>query len=113
MFSMNNAKITRSKESNKGASMSELDSWDIEKIIWYLGCESRRRPPHNLNVTFIDRDTEASASSAGRSRDRPFFGHTISFGSRELFVKWIAAMLVAEHGSDLLPPDTLLNIDDD
>ncbi len=120
MFSMNNAKITRSKESTKsgGTSLSELESWDIERIIWYLGCESKRKAPHNLNVTFIDRDPEGASSSAAasaleRSRERPYFGRTISFSSRELFVKWIAAMLVAEHGQDLLAPDTLLNIDDD
>ncbi len=116
MFSMSNAKITRSKEStsksNSGNNgLAEIECWDIEKIIWYVGCEAKRRPPSNLNVTFIDRKCEGSAVE--RSRDRPFFGRTISFASRELFVKWMAAMLVAEHGADIAAADTLLNIDDD
>ena len=48
-----------------------------------------------------------------RNKERPHFGRTLSFESRELFIRWVAAMLVAEHQTDILPPDTLLNIEDD
>ena len=59
LFSVNNARITRSKEGKKGTGLSvEVESWDIEKIIWYFGCEKRRQPqpPFNLNITFIEKD---------------------------------------------------------
>ncbi len=117
LFSVSNARITRSKVNSVSADEAAIESWDIEKIVWYLGCEARRRPPHNLNVTFIERDggaSAAAASSARRSRERPHFGRTLSFSSRELFVRWLAAMLVAEHGADLSPPDnSLLDIEED
>lgn len=120
-FSMNNARITRSKEtktsttsnvSNSGSSL-ELDSWDIEKIIWYLGTETRRQPPSNLNVTFIEKKGDNLVGKVERSKDKPHFGRTISFTNRDLFIKWLAAMLVAEHQTDILPTETLLNLDDD
>lgn len=106
-FSMNNAKLTRSKELKNGT-MSELDSWDIEKIIWYFGCEMRRQAPFNFNITFIEKEVIEE-----RSKDKPFFGRTISFGNRELFVKWVAAMMVAEHQNNIMPPQQLLTIEDD
>ncbi len=115
---MNNAKITRSKESGSGkdgaggtgsgGTAVEVETWDIERIIWYFGCENKRLPPSNLNVTFIERDVPVE-----RSKERPHFGRTISFASRELFIKWVAAMLVAEHQTDIVPPETLLNIEDE
>jgi len=111
LFSVNNARITRSKEGKKGTGLSvEVESWDIEKIIWYFGCEKRRQPqpPFNLNITFIEKD-----QGVVRNKERPHFGRTLSFESRELFIRWVAAMLVAEHQTDILPPDTLLNIEDD
>jgi hypothetical protein len=108
LFSMNNAKITRSKESKGGLTAVEVDSWDIEKIIWYFGCESKRQAPSNLSVTFIERDQPVE-----RTKDRPYFGSAINFPSRELFIKWVAAMLVAEHQSDIVPAETLLNIEED
>lgn len=76
----------------------------------YFGSDlgKRQAPPYNLNITFIDRGAKVE-----RTKDRPFFGWTISFPSRDLFVKWVGAMLVAEHQSDISPPETLLNINDD
>lgn len=106
-FSMSNARLTRSRET-KGGNTQEIESWEIERIIWYFGCEARRQAPSNLSVTFIEKEAEVV-----RTKDRPFFGKTISFASRELFIKWVAAMLVAEHQSDIMPPETLLNIDED
>ena len=104
---MNNAKLTRSKEQKSGAS-SELNTWDIEKIIWYFGCEARRSAPYNFNITFIEKDTVME-----RSKERPFFGRTISFASREFFIKFVASMIVAEHQNNVNPPELLLHIEDD
>ena len=94
MLSMSNARITINKTEDL-----ELASWPIEEISWYLGCESKRHPPNSLNVTFIHPRNEPVI----RSKERPFFGRTISFESREFYIKWIAAMLVAEFANDLKP----------
>lgn len=94
MLSMSNARITINKSEDV-----ELASWPIEEISWYLGCESKRHPPQSLNVTFISRD-----DTVLRSKDRPYFGRTVSFESRDFYIKWIAAMLVAECANDLRPP---------
>ena len=86
--------------------LSEVDSWPIEDIWWYFGCEPKRQAPFHYNLTFITKEEKVE-----RTKDRPFFGHTISFENRELFTKWVAAMLVAEHSSDIIPPPQLLLID--
>ena len=106
-ISMSNARLTRSRET-RGGGTQEVESWAVESIVWYVGCESRRQPPHALNLTFIERERPVE-----KTKERPHFGKTLSFPSRELFVKWIAAMMVAEHGGDIRPPETLLNIDED
>eukprot|EP00094_Tigriopus_californicus_P000706 TCALIF_00684-PA protein Name:"Similar to Arap2 Arf-GAP with Rho-GAP domain, ANK repeat and PH domain-containing protein 2 (Mus musculus)" AED:0.13 eAED:0.13 QI:0/0.6/0.5/0.83/0.8/0.66/6/1747/1221 len=106
-FSVNNAKITRRKELKNGETQ-EMDSFDIEKIIWYLGCEVKKHAPSNYNVTFIEKDGKVE-----RTKERPYFGRIISFSSRELYIKWIAAMLVAEHQNDIIPSVLLLNLGED
>jgi hypothetical protein len=73
----------------------------------YFGCESKRKAPFNLNLTFVERDKPVE-----RTKDQPHFGRTISFESREFFVKWLAAMMVAEHsGAAARSPPALLVID--
>jgi hypothetical protein len=107
---MNNARLTCTRElkskGNSAPSTVEVGSWPIEEICWYLGCESKRKAPFNLNVTFIDRGQPVE-----RTKDRPHFGRTISFESREFFVKWIASMLVAEHAYNVQSTQALLVID--
>ena len=106
-YSMSNARITRSRELKNGQS-AEVESFEIERIIWYFGAETKRHAPYNFNVTFIMKEEPVE-----RSKERPFFGRTLSFGSRELFIKWVAAMLVAEHNNDIIHPETLLDIEED
>ena len=36
------------------------------------------------------------------AQETPLFGRVLSFGSRELFTKWMAALLVAEYGTDIV-----------
>ena len=71
---------------------------------WYLGAEARRSSPSNLNITFIPRNEPV------RTKESPLFGRLLSFHSRELFTKWIAALLVAEFDSDLSAPPSLVSI---
>ncbi len=124
-FSVNNAKITRCREhkssaggatsdNSNGSGVVQIESWDIEKVIWYIGCDPRRPqpPPYNLNVTFIEKGEDEKTTKRTKERSH-YFGRTISFPSRELFVKWVAAMLVAEYPNNMVPQENLLNIDDD
>ena len=102
-----NARIVCTKP-REGAndSLGEVDSWPIEDIWWYFGCEPKRQAPFHFNLTFISKQENVE-----RNKDRPYFGNTISFETRDLFTRWIAAMLVSEHSSDLQPPPQLLLID--
>ena len=105
MLSMSNARLTINKNEQ------ELISWPIEDISWYLGSEQKRQPPFSLNMTVIHRNENVI-----RSKDRPHFGHTVSFESRDFYIKWIASMLVAEHVNNLHPcnqiqEDSLVLID--
>ncbi len=99
-LTLKNLKLTVYKSED-----SEVGSWPIEEITWYLGAEPKRHPPHSLNISFIQR-----GEAVQRNRDRVHFGHTISFESHESYVKWIAAMMVAEHSCDLRPAEKLLDI---
>ena len=104
LFSIARANITCYKEDSKTGLASELAAWPVEDHTWYLGCEHKRGPPYNLNITFINKNGEL------RSKESPMFGRVMSFSSRELFVKWIAALLVAEFDKDLLPPPSLVDL---
>ena len=95
LFSIARANITCYKEDSKTGLTSEMAAWPVEEQTWYLGCEPRRNPPYNLNITFINKNSEV------RSKESPMFGRVMSFSSRDLFVKWIAALLVAEFDKDL------------
>ncbi len=97
MLSMSNARLTINKTEDV-----ELASWPIEDVSWFLGCETKRHPPHSLNMTFILRGHQSNCARSS------FFGRTISFESRDFYIKWIAAMLVAEYPNDLIIPEEKL-----
>jgi hypothetical protein len=106
-FSISNARLVCSKVAEgNNSSLSEIDSWPIEDIWWYFGCEPKRQAPFHFNLTFISKENNVE-----RNKERPYFGHTISFEYRELFTKWIASMLVAEYSNDITPPPILLSIE--
>ena len=67
-----------------------------------LGCEKKRNAPHSLNLTFISKHEPV------RTKETPLFGRVLSFSSRELFTKWLAALLVAEYGTDIVQNNLLL-----
>jgi len=104
LFSVSKAAITYYREEKTGIP-TELGAWPVEETSWYLGSEPKRGAPYNLNITFISKKEEV------RTKEQPLFGRVMSFSSRELFVKWIAALLVAEHQSDIAAPPPLLNLD--
>jgi len=104
LFSVAKANITYYKEEKTGIP-TELGAWPVEDINWYIGSEPKRGAPFNLNITFIPKNEDI------RTKESPLFGRVMSFNSRELFVKWIAALLVAEHQNDLAPPPSLVMID--
>jgi len=101
LFSVSSASITCYKEDKNGQT-SEFNAWPVEDIIWYIGCEKKRSTPHPLNLTFI------SKLEPVRSKETPFFGRVLSFTSRELFTKWIAALLVAEYGTDIVQSNLVI-----
>ncbi|QQP38474.1 Uncharacterized protein FKW44_019052, partial [Caligus rogercresseyi] len=99
LFSMSNAKVTYYKIGGG----TEMGSWPIEDLKWYMGSEERRKSPCKLNITFIEKDVPVC-----RSKERPYFGHTIAFEQAEDFISWIAAMLVAEHPNNVCVPASLI-----
>lgn len=119
-FSVSNAKLVCSRSnggqtattappassgSSPTTSPVEVGSWAVEKIWWYFGCEVGRSYSR-LNLTFIERDRPMV-----RTKERPHFGHTISFESHEFFIKWVAALIVAEHPNDAGLKPRLLMLD--
>ena len=102
LFSVAKANITYYREEKTGIP-TELGAWPVEDINWYIGSEPKRGAPNNLNITFIPKNEQI------RTKESPMFGRVMSFNSRELFIKWIAALLVAEHQNDLGQPPSLVS----
>ena len=93
------------QEDAKTGQTSEVGAWPVEEQAWYLGAEAKRCPPHPLNLTIV------TNSGQIRSRESPLFGRVLSFSSHELYVKWIAALLVAEFDSNIAPtPPPLIDV---
>ena len=103
LFRMSNASIVCSKNTSGSDCDTSCKSWPIEEIWWYFGCEQRRQPPHRLNLTFFEK-----TRSMERTKSQPLFGNVISFEDRDLFVKWVAAMLVAQHDTDIIQKESLI-----
>jgi len=51
---------------------------------------------------------EVSPIISNRSKENPYFGCTIAGTSKEDQVRWIGAMLAAEHPQNVLPSPVLL-----
>merc|ERR1739848_67271 len=85
VLNMNNARLSINKTVDL-----ELASWPIEDLSWYLGSEPKRQAPFSFNMTFILRSDNV-------------------IRSKESYIKWIAAMMVAEHANDFL--NNVINTD--
>jgi len=97
MFSVSKASITQYRDEKTGVPQ-DVAAWPVEEVSWYLGAERVRGAPNNMNITFIDKNIGPTGL---RSKEEPLFGRVMSFSSRELYVKWIAALLVAEYQSEV------------
>ena len=75
------------------ASYEMMSTWLLNSIFWYYGTESKRNLPSEFNITFIQKDAKVR-----RSRSEPYFGDTVSFESREMWIKFVAALLQQNHG---------------
>ena len=63
-LSVNNARITRSKDPG-----GEIEAFNIEAIVWYFGCEAKRQPPSNLNLTFIPKVGDDLVAKVERTKE--------------------------------------------
>ncbi|CAL8078882.1 unnamed protein product [Orchesella dallaii] len=79
-------------------STTELGSWKIEDIVWYMGCEPKRNAPTRWTFTIVKRNYPFK-----RSKDEPFFGNVIVCASEDELHKWIGAMVIGEHPEGLSP----------
>ncbi|XP_064482023.1 uncharacterized protein LOC135394898 [Ornithodoros turicata] len=100
-FEFTRGKITHHKDAKAS---QQLNQWNIEDVTWYLGCDSRRSPPHRMNITFVPRQGEIK-----KTRDAPYFGHCLSLPTEDECSKWLAAMLIAEYPTGVLPAETAQN----
>ena len=92
------------QEDSKTGLSYEVYALPVEDQSWYIGCDPKRSPPNNLNLTFIPKNGQI------RSKESPLFGRVLSFNSQELFIKWIAALLVAEFDNNVHPQPTLVTV---
>ncbi|KAJ0184039.1 hypothetical protein K1T71_000462 [Dendrolimus kikuchii] len=76
----------------------KIEEWNIKNILWYIGHEPKRNPQSRWSITFIPRSKEK------RTKDRPWFGTTIAGAVTEDQLKWITAMMFAEHANILPTP---------
>lgn len=81
---------------NDGDDYEEIARWPLRKIIWYYGIETKRAASSSKHyITFIEKDREIL-----RSRSHPYFGEAISFENSSTLIKFISALIQADHGDD-------------
>ena len=79
---------------NDGDHYEEIAKWPLRKIIWYYGIETKRADfSSKHNITFIEKDEKIQ-----RSRSHPYFGEAISFENSNTLIKFISALIQADHG---------------
>ncbi|KAF5288224.1 hypothetical protein FQA39_LY03992 [Lamprigera yunnana] len=83
----------------------KLGSWNIEDILWYIGHEPKRNPQSNWTITFLSKTQPPK-----RNKSSPWFGNILAWSNAGLRASWLAAMLRAEHPSDLTPPPLHINL---
>ena len=84
----------------------EIAKWPLRKVIWYYGIETKRAASSSkYNITFIEKDEEIP-----RSRSHPYFGEAISFENSNTLIKFISALIQADHGDDSQNPGRVLGV---
>ncbi|XP_004932886.2 arf-GAP with Rho-GAP domain, ANK repeat and PH domain-containing protein 2 [Bombyx mandarina] len=76
----------------------KIEEWNVKDILWYIGHEPKRNPQTRWAITFIPRNKEK------RSKEKPWFGKTIAGAVTEDQLKWMSALMFAEHTSILPTP---------
>ena len=91
---------------NDGDNDEEIAKWSLRKVIWYYGIETKRAASSSkYNITFIEKDEEIP-----RSRSHPYFGEAISFENSNTLIKFISALIQADHGDDNQNPGRHLGV---
>ena len=91
---------------NDGDNDEEIAKWPLRKVIWYYGIETKRAASSSkYNITFIEKDEEIP-----RSRSHPYFGEAISFENSNTLIKFISALIQADHGDDSKNPGRVLGV---
>jgi len=91
---------------NYGDNDEEIAKWPLRKVIWYYGIETKRAASSSkYNITFIEKDEEIP-----RSRSHPYFGEAISFENTNTLIKFISALIQADHGDDNQNPGRDLGV---
>lgn len=88
MFEVQNSRLCYFKD-KQGS--HKIEEWDVKNILWYIGHEPKRHPQARWAITFIPKNKQK------RSKDRPFFGCTLAGAVTEDQLKWMAALMFAEH----------------
>ncbi|XP_059055314.1 arf-GAP with Rho-GAP domain, ANK repeat and PH domain-containing protein 2 [Achroia grisella] len=81
----------------------KAEEWKIKDHLWYLGHEPKRNPQGLWAITFIPKNNKPK-----RSKERPWFGITISSQVAKNDLKWLAAITFAEH-SNIMPIPRLID----
>lgn len=87
-------------------STTEISSWNIEDIVWYLGHDPKRNPTSKYTVTYITKN----GSPPKRSKTEPFFGNCLVWVTPAERALWLRMFLHAEHPTDLTPPPQHVNL---
>ncbi|KAF9817206.1 hypothetical protein SFRURICE_013994, partial [Spodoptera frugiperda] len=98
MFEVQNSRLCYFKD-KQGS--HKIEEWKIKDILWYVGHEIKRNPQSRWAITFIPRNKQK------RSKDKPWFGCTIAGAVTEDQLKWMTALMFAEH-STILPTPRLV-----
>ncbi|XP_047040592.1 arf-GAP with Rho-GAP domain, ANK repeat and PH domain-containing protein 2 [Helicoverpa zea] len=98
MFEVQNSRLCYFKD-KQGS--HKIEEWKIKDILWYIGHEPKRNPQSRWAITFIPRNKQK------RSKDKPWFGCTIAGAVTEDQLKWMTALMFAEH-STILPTPRLV-----
>ena len=89
-----------------GDDYEEITKWPLQNVIWYYGIETKRADSSSkYNITFIEKDQEIP-----RSRSHPYFGEAISFENSNTLIKFISALIQADHGDDNQNPVRALGV---
>ncbi|XP_026747515.1 arf-GAP with Rho-GAP domain, ANK repeat and PH domain-containing protein 2 [Trichoplusia ni] len=95
MFEVQNKRLCYFKD-KQGS--HKIEEWKVKDVLWYVGHEPKRNPQSRWAITFIPRNKQK------RSKDKPWFGCTIAGAVTEDHLKWMTALMFAEHANILPTP---------